>query len=186
MYIHKYIFCRHKFSCRRKFRSRPNFRGSRKYTCRRKFSGMQKFWKNSRRKFGSSPFFRCRLIYMKPLKCYIENDNNFERAQLASQNERTLGGIIRNIFITVALNVEATIWIWNCIHGSIIVQLRFNDHLLGGQKKCNLIWIDVLNPNKSRTWMAKLICNSLISTRKKSSRKCYLVVFCLFLSLIIV
>ena len=75
-------------------------------------------------------------------------------------------------------------YISDSIHGSIIVQLRFNDHLLGGQKKCNLIRIDVLNPNKSRTWMAKLICNSLINTRKKSSRKCYLVVFCLFLLVI--
>jgi hypothetical protein len=28
------------------------------------------------------------------------------------------------------------------------VQLRFNDHLLGGQKKRNLIRIDVLNPNQ--------------------------------------
>ena len=58
------MFSRHKLSCRWKFRCRPNFRGSRKYTRRRKFSGMQKFWKNSRRKFGSSPFFRCRLIYL--------------------------------------------------------------------------------------------------------------------------
>ena len=68
MYTHKFekknMFCRHKLSCRWKFRCRPNFRGSWKYTCRQKFSGMQMFWKNSRRKFDSSLFFSCRLIYM--------------------------------------------------------------------------------------------------------------------------
>ena len=40
------------------------FSGCTKIDCRQKFSGLQKFCKNGKRKFCSSPIFRCRLMYI--------------------------------------------------------------------------------------------------------------------------